>query len=135
MPTARTRSEASMLHPLFSLLVSRPELIADHLAGYAGLVREEAAGVGAELLRRATALALAAACGAAFLVLAGVAVMLGALNHQFHWSLVAMPAGALVLSLIGASQARRPLNQGRFSGVRGQFDADLDLLRASGEQA
>jgi O-antigen/teichoic acid export membrane protein len=124
-----------MLHPLFSVLVNRPELIADHVAGYAGLVREEATGVGTELLQRAIALAFAVACAAVFLALAGVAVMLGVLNQQFHWSLVAMPGAALVLALIGTSIARRPLSRERFSGIREQFNADLTLLRAAADAA
>ena len=30
-----------MLHPIFSVLVSRPELLVDHVAGYAALARDE----------------------------------------------------------------------------------------------
>ena len=30
-----------MPHPIFSTLIQRPDLIADHLGAYAGLLREE----------------------------------------------------------------------------------------------
>lgn len=40
-----------MVHPVFSVLISRPDLVMDHAAGYAALVQEEASSVGVEVVR------------------------------------------------------------------------------------
>ena len=66
-----------MVHPIFSVLVTRPELVMDHVAGYAALVQEEASTVGVQVAKRAVAWAVAVLALIVFLVLAGVAVMLG----------------------------------------------------------
>jgi hypothetical protein len=42
-----------MLHPIFSVLIHKPELVIDHFAGYAALVQEEASSVGGEVAKRA----------------------------------------------------------------------------------
>lgn len=122
-----------MVHPLFSVLVSRPELVVEHAAGYAALVRDEATGLGTEVLRRGIAWAVAVVLFAAFLVLAGTALMLGALQSQFHWALLAAPAVALGLAVAAWLQARRPLSPAYFAELRSQLDADaLALRRAAG---
>ena len=41
------------LHPIFSVLVRRPDLLLVHLAGYADLIRQESQVTGAWLVRRA----------------------------------------------------------------------------------
>ena len=89
----------SMVHPIFSVLVTRPELVMDHVAGYAALVQEEASSVGNEVAKRAIAWGVAVLALFVFLVLAGVAVMLGAMQDEFHWVLVLVPATALLVSL------------------------------------
>jgi hypothetical protein len=48
-----------MLHPLFSTIVQRPDLVVDHLSAYAALFQEEASDAGAELVTRAVAWAVA----------------------------------------------------------------------------
>ena len=42
----------AMVHPIFSVLITRPELVMDHVAGYAALVQEEASTVGVQVARR-----------------------------------------------------------------------------------
>jgi len=118
-----------MLHPLFSVLVRRPDLLVDHVSGYAELIREEASEAGAELLQRSLAWALAALCCLAFLMLAGVALMLGVLMQQFHWVLVAVPAVMLVLAMAAAVKARVPLRSDSFADVKAQIDRDAQALR------
>ena len=44
-----------MVHPIFSVLIARPELVMEHAAGYASLMREEASSVGKEVAKRAIA--------------------------------------------------------------------------------
>jgi uncharacterized membrane protein YqjE len=122
-----------MLHPIFSVLIHRPELVLDHVAGYAALVRDEAATVGADVARRAIAWGVAALCLLVFLVLAGVAVMLGAMHGQFHWLLLAVPAVPLALGGIAVAMAlQQRLPAKAFAELRQQLDADAQALRAVG---
>lgn len=121
-----------MLHPIFSVLVSKPELVIDHVAGYAALVQEEASSVGGEVARRVVAWALVAIGGLVFLVLAGVAFMLGAINESFHWALVAVPAVPLVIALLAWNTARQRLPAKAFAELRAQLDADAQALRNLG---
>ena len=65
-----------MVHPIFSLLISRPDLVIDHVAGYAALVQEEATSAGMAMARQAIAWGVALLGLMVFLVLAGVAIML-----------------------------------------------------------
>jgi hypothetical protein len=92
-----------MIHPIFSVLVRRPELVMDHVAGYAALVQEEASTVGVEVAKRAIAWGVAVLGLIVFLLLAGVAIMLGAMLDEFHWTLVVVPgADAQALRAVGA---------------------------------
>jgi hypothetical protein len=43
-----------MVHPIFSVLITKPELVMEHVAGYASLMREEASSVGSEVAKRAS---------------------------------------------------------------------------------
>ncbi|HSV52844.1 MAG TPA: hypothetical protein VLJ57_12040 [Burkholderiaceae bacterium] len=123
-----------MLHPLFSLLINRPELVADHVAGYAALVQQEASSAGAEVLRRSLAWCLATLGLAVFVALAGGALMLGVLHGQFHWVLVAVPGVALVLAGAAFSAARKPMTPDRFNEIKSQLHADMQTLRSVGEE-
>ncbi len=124
-----------MPHPLFNVLINRPELVVDHAAGYAALVREEAAGYSSEVLRRGIAWGVAVLALGAFLILGGVAVMLAATLSQFHWTLLAVPGVALLLSLGAWAQARKPLAATHFRELRAQLDADAMALRQAGNRA
>ena len=121
-----------MVHPIFSVLISRPELVVDHVAGYAALVQEEASSVGLEVARRAIAWAVTAMAMLVFLVLAGVAVMLGAMLGEFHWALVITPAIALVVAVVAFNIARQRLSAKAFTELRAQLDADAQALRTVG---
>jgi hypothetical protein len=123
-----------MVHPIFSVLIKRPELVMDHVAGYAALVQEEASTVGVEVAKRVIAWGVAVFGFVVFLVLAGVAVMLGAMQGQFHWVLIAAPGAALLLSVVAWSVARQRLPAKAFSELKAQLDADAQALRAVGAQ-
>ncbi|HYW56896.1 MAG TPA: hypothetical protein VE934_08045 [Polaromonas sp.] len=120
-----------MLHPLFSTIIRRPDLLVDHLAGYATLIGAEASESGAELLQRGLAWAVTVMCGAIFVMLTGTAVMLGFVLNQFHWMLVAVPGVTLVLLIVAASKAMKPLTTGRFDEVRAQVTRDAQALRTA----
>jgi hypothetical protein len=117
-----------MAHPILRLLVRRPGLVAEHAAGYAALVHEEASALGGELAGRAIAWVLTALGLLVFLVTAGVAVMLGVMLGEFHLVLVAVPGTFLLLSVAAWTVARRPLPAPPFAQVKEQFAADTRAL-------
>ena len=121
----------AIVHPIFSVLVSRPELVVDHLSGYAALAQQEAAALGTQILRRALAWGVAAVCFLVFFVLAGVACMLGA-TQGFHWVLLLVPGAVLALGLIAMGIARKSLPTQFFTELRGQLEADAQALRMAG---
>lgn len=118
-----------MLHPFFSTLVQRPDLIIDHLSGYAALFHQEAATAGSELVARAVAWVLAVLTGVVFVILAGVALMLGLMQNQFHWALVAVPGFVLLLCVIAFVKAGKPISSERFPELKAQIDSDARALR------
>jgi hypothetical protein len=124
-----------MVHPIFSVLITRPELVMNHVAGYAALVQEEASTVGVQVAKRAVAWGIAVLALIVFLVLAGVAVMLGALQDEFHWVLVAAPGAALLVSVAAWSVARQRLPAKAFTELKAQLDADAQALRAAGARS
>ena len=124
-----------MLHPILSVLVTKPELVMDHVSGYAALVRDEASTVGLAVARRAVAWGIALFGMLVFLILAGTAVMLGAVLDRFHWSLVVVPAVALAVAVAGFLSARKPLPAKAFTELKAQLDADAELLRAIGARS
>lgn len=118
-----------MIHPLFSTIVQRPDLVVDHLSAYAALFQEEASNAGSDLVARAVAWVVAAVAAAIFLGLAGTAVMLGMLQNQFHWALVAVPGVALAIALVAVLKARKPSVSERFPELKAQIDSDARALR------
>lgn len=122
-----------MLHPIFSLLINRPELVVDHVAGYAALVQQEAASASTDVVRRAAAWAVTILSAALFLGLAGGAVMLGMLHGQFHWVLVAVPGCMLAIALIAYGIAKKPMAADRFNEIKAQLQADMQTLRTVNE--
>jgi hypothetical protein len=120
-----------MVHPIFSVLITRPELVMDHVSGYAALVQEEASTVGVQVARRAAAWAVAGVGVLVFLVLAGVAAMLAA-TSGFHWALVIVPVIPLAAAVGGFLMARKPMPSKAFTELRAQLDADAQALRTMG---
>jgi hypothetical protein len=123
-----------MLHPIFSVLIRRPDLLAEHVAGYVGLVQEEVTDAGKEVLYKAIAWAVVGVAALIFLILAGVAAMLGGVHGAFHWSLAVVPAIPLVAALVGFGYAKKPLTANRFAVIKSQINADVDALKHAGEQ-
>lgn len=124
-----------MLHPIFSVLINKPELVIDHVAGYAALVQDEASSVGGEVAKRVIAWGVAILAFVVFLVLAGVAAMLGVMQGEFHWVLVAAPGAAVALSVLAWTVARRPLPAKAFAELKAQLDADAQTLRSLGARS
>jgi uncharacterized membrane protein YqjE len=124
-----------MVHPIFSVLVTKPELVMEHVAGYASLMRDEASSVGREVALRAVAWGVTLFALLVFLILAGVAIMMAAVQDQFSWAFVLVPAFALVLAVVGFTVARKPLPEKAFGELKAQLDADAKALRAIGARS
>jgi hypothetical protein len=123
-----------MIHPLFRLIVSDPQLLADHVEAYSELVAEEVGAVTAQWKKR-TALDLASlACVFVAVVLAGVAVMLWAVvpvdNMNQPWALLAAPCIPLVLGVWSYFAAKAPVAEHGFKAIREQLAADAAMLRS-----
>ena len=124
-----------MIHPIFSVLITRPELVVDHLSGYAALVQEEAHTAGGQVARLAAGWGAVAIGGLLFLIFTGGAVMIGAATGTFHWALVVVPAVPLALAAAGFMMTRKPAPLTVFSELRSQLDADVQTLRTIGAKA
>jgi hypothetical protein len=120
-----------MLHPLFATLIQRPDLWLDHASAYAALIEQEAGVTAGAVVKRAVAWAMTAAFGVVFFTLTGVAVMLGFVLQQFHWTLVAAPAVALALMLLSYARASTALPSERFVETKAQLLSDAQALRAA----
>ena len=121
-----------MLHPLFATLIKRPDLIADHVSAYVELITQETSGVTADWVKRGLAWALVALGALVFVLLSGIALMLGVLNH-FHWVLLAVPGVVLLLTLLAFSKAKTPIKIDRFTDLKSQMNSDLLALREAAE--
>lgn len=121
-----------MLHPIYSTVLGHPELIADHVANYTALIKEEVAQASKGLISKIIAGVLAAVSALLALGLAGVAIMLGAVNGQFHWALVAVPVVALLIAAVAGYVATRPVLSHGFDDIRAQLSADMNALHVAG---
>lgn len=119
-----------MLHPLFSTLIQRPDLLVEHVSAYSALLHEEASQAGTALVARYLAWVVAALCCAAFVLFAGISLMLGLLQNQFHWVLIAVPGSALLMMVIAVARAKAPPAQAQFKGLKAQIDSDIQALKA-----
>ena len=122
-----------MIHPLFLLIATRPQLLADHAEAYAELAAAEVAQVSATWKRRSLLYALALCCLAVGAVLAGVALMLWAVTPaaSMHapWALIAAPAVPVALALWCLLAVRSQAKASGFDNIRQQMKADLAMLR------
>ena len=125
------------------LLTQRPDLLVDHVLAYSALASREIEAIKRQLLRRVVAGAIALACALAFVVLAGVALMLDAVGlaqSQLQgqadraWVLLAVPGVMLVLALVATMVA---LAKGKVSteSLAAQVQLDLHAFRAVMEPA
>lgn len=121
----------ALLHPIFPLLIRRPDLIIDHLGGYLALVRQEASQTGVGLARRGIAWGIVVFLLAVFVALAGGAVMLGVLLDRFSWVLIVVPAVVLAAIAGALAVALQPMKGAAFAELEAQFEADRQTLRAA----
>ena len=122
-----------MFHPIYTTALRHPALLADHLAAYAALARDEAAQATNIIVRRLIAAVLAVISALMTLGLTGVAVMLYGVNDRFDWLLVIGPAVAPGVAIIAGILAARPSPLHSFDELRTQFEADVIALRLAGD--
>jgi cytochrome bd-type quinol oxidase subunit 2 len=123
------------MHALLALLATRPQLLVDHACAYAALVDEEFDIAFAAWRRRVALLAVALCCVVVAAVLAGVALMLWAVNPVLQsyapWVLWSTP----MLPLLGAATclvlARNAKPNNAFANLGRQISADISMLRAA----
>ncbi len=123
-----------MLHPIFSTVLGHPALVAEHIANYGALIKDEAAQASRGLVARLVAGVLAAVSAMLALGLIGMAVMLGVLHGSFHWVLVIVPGVAVVVAIVAAFIAARPSEFDGFNDLKAQLDADVQALHMTGER-
>ena len=121
------------MHPLFHLIASRPQLLADHAQAYAELVAAEIPRVSAAWKRSALLTAAAVLGMALALGLAGVALMLWAVlpeaSMRAQWALLVVPLVPLTAALVCLLAAQRGGERAAFDELRLQVQADIGMLR------
>ena len=121
------------MHPLFHLIAKRPQLLADHAEAYAGLVAAEIPRVSNAWKRKAMLSALALVGLLVGLTLAGVALMLWAVNPNLDWPgawpLIAVPLVPIAAALGCLLAAQAASERAPFDELRVQVQADMAMLR------
>jgi hypothetical protein len=125
-----------MLHPMFKIVASRPELLAEHLAAYGQLIAVQAQAQAEQWRRRAVLIAVAGLSALIGVGLAGAAVLvLAAVPLQAMpapWLLLAVPLLPLAVAGACAWQLHGLQPASTLAPLREQFAADAALLREAG---
>ena len=126
-----------MAHPLFRLLTTRPQLLAEHVAAYTDLLAEELTST-AGLLKRRMALQLVALAAAAVgTVLAGMAVLLWAAlpagSIRAPWLLILTPLLPWAIALWASAMSGAVATGDLLVTFRRQLADDAAMLRSAGE--
>jgi hypothetical protein len=124
-----------MIHPLFRLIVSEPQMLADHVEAYAELMSEEAGAVAQRFKRRMVLHALSGLCAFLAVIMACVGLMLWAAlpieDMRAPWALLLVPGIAAVAALLAHFAAKAGADEGRgFNKIREQMAADAAMLRS-----
>jgi hypothetical protein len=127
-----------MIHPLFKLVVTRPELLADHVAAYGHLVAVQASEAAVQLRVRALLLGgVLIGCGVG-LGLGGIALLLAAAlptsQMPMPWLLAAVPLLPLAAAGVCAIVLQRRPEAWSLQTLREQFAADAALLQEAGDR-
>lgn len=121
------------MHPLFHLLATRPQLLADHAEAYAELVAVEVNHMSAAWMRLALLNTMALCSLSVALALAGVALMLWAvmpaLPAQAPWVLIVVPLLPFAAAVGCLLAMRRGGQREAFDNLRQQVKADVLMLR------
>ncbi|HEX6703557.1 MAG TPA: phage holin family protein [Albitalea sp.] len=124
-----------MIHPLFRLIVSEPQMLAEHVEAYAELMSEEAGAVAKRLKRKVVLHAVSGFFGFLAVILACVGLMLWAAlpieDMRAPWALLLIPAIAVLGAVAAHIAAKSRAEEGRgMQAVREQMAADAAMLRS-----
>ena len=119
------------MHPLFFTIIRRPDLAINHISAYASLLAQEANQASHSLVNRVLMWLLVVISVAICVVLAGVALMLGVLQNQFHWILVAVPGAMAFCALLAFFSAKQAVLTDRFANIKSQLVSDAAALRGA----
>ena len=117
------------MHPIYAALLSRPDLLAQHLLAYGDLVQLQAQVFGRRLRLRLWAALLAGGSALLALIWGGMAWMLALLLERQHAVLWYLPSAALLLGLGCAVLAARPLPTEVLQALKAQVADDVQALR------
>jgi cytochrome bd-type quinol oxidase subunit 2 len=122
-----------MFHPLIKMLVSRPEMLAEHAGAYAELAAAEASQAVDQARNKAIAGAAAGVLALVGLVLAGVAARRGAAvataAMPAPWLLVVVPALPLAAAIGAVLWLRSRPAVASFALLREQMAQDSALIQ------
>lgn len=122
-----------MFHPLIKMLVSRPEMLAEHVGAYAELAAAEASQAVDQARNKVIVGAAAGVLALVGLVLAGVAALLCAAlpltAMPAPWLLVVVPALPLVAAIVAALWLRSRPARPSFALLREQLAQDSALVQ------
>ena len=125
-----------MIHPLFKLIATQPQLLADHVEAYAELVAGEVGAAAGRFKQGLVLQVVAIGCAGIGVVLAGVALMLWSTIPQAGmpaaWALWVVPCVPLLAAGLCLLAARGKPAQAALSKVGEQVRADLAMFREAG---
>jgi hypothetical protein len=119
------------MHPLLLTIIRRPDLLINHMSAYASLLAQETNQASQSLVNRVLIWFLVVFSVAICVVLAGVALMLGILQNQFHWILVVVPGAMALCALCGFACTKKIILTSHFSNIKSQFLDDAAALSAA----
>lgn len=120
------------MHPLLHLLMTRPELLAEHAQAYAELTGIEINDLVRAESRRLLYSAVALCCATAALVLAGVALLLALAlpeTRNAAWWALLLPPCLPLLGALACLRLRSGIRAPAFAVLRQQLLADWLLLK------
>ena len=119
-----------MIYALLKALLLKPQLLINHLRNYVELVGSEMHVAVRHWAVKAAALVVSGICMLLFLIMAGVAVMVGVMQGHYHWVLVLVPAVPLALAGVALIVGLQKPASAPVATIKQQFVADMQALAA-----
>ena len=125
-------STTDFITVIWNLFLTRPQLLADHMGGYAALIRDEAELAMAYLRYRLCLWVVLVMCTMVFLGLLGMAMMLWATTPDatlIHaWVFILVPSLPLTGAVLAWIAMKRSPPQPVWDVLQGQITTDMALL-------
>ena len=119
-----------MIYAFLKALLLKPQLLINHLRNYVELVGSEAQIAARHWVIKVVALVTFGICMLLFLIMAGVAVIVGVMQGQYHWILILVPAIPLALACIALIVGLQKPASAPVASIKQQFVADMQALAA-----